>query len=89
MFIWDLVKVNIDMYMVMIIMKKYQFKQSGIIHMIKEENIWYSKCIKEKYTRVVGFLTPVGHWNKTRRETDFPNRQFYSSISAQIFSGRK
>ena len=40
------------------------------------------KPIKEKYTRVVGFLTPVGHWNKTRRETDFPNRQFYSSISA-------
>ena len=40
------------------------------------------KPIKEKYTRVVGFLTPVGHWNKTRREVDFPNRQFYSSISA-------
>ena len=38
------------------------------------------KPIKEKYTRVVGFLVPVGHWNKVRREKDFPNRQFYSTI---------
>ena len=38
------------------------------------------KLIKAKYTRVVGFLTKVNSWGKTRREKDFPNRQFYSSI---------
>ena len=32
------------------------------------------------YTRVVGFLTNIKNWNKTRREEDFPNRQFYSDI---------
>ena len=37
------------------------------------------KPITGKYTRVVGFLTKVNNWNKTRREYDFPNRQFYGS----------
>ena len=36
--------------------------------------------ITGKYTRVVGFLVKVGHWLKTRREEDFPNRQFYGEI---------
>jgi ribonucleoside-triphosphate reductase len=31
----------------------------------------------ETYTRVVGFLTNTKHWNKQRREKDFPNRHFY------------
>lgn len=35
--------------------------------------------IIEKYTRVVGFLVPVRNWHKTRREVDFPNRQFYKN----------
>ena len=39
------------------------------------------KPITGKYTRVVGFLTKVNNWNKTRREADFPNRQFYGSIN--------
>ena len=33
--------------------------------------------IKNKYSRVVGFLTSVHNWHQTRREEDFPNRQFY------------
>lgn len=32
------------------------------------------------FTRVVGFLTNVKNWHKIRREQDYPNRQFYSSI---------
>lgn len=39
------------------------------------------KPITGKYTRVVGFLTKVNNWNATRREADFPNRQFYGSIN--------
>ena len=35
------------------------------------------KPIINKYTRVVGFLTNVKNWVKTRRDEDFPNRQFY------------
>ena len=38
------------------------------------------KAIKAKYTRVVGFLTKVNNWNPVRRESDFPERQFYGSI---------
>lgn len=41
------------------------------------------KCgapIKARYTRVVGFLSKVEAWNPTRREVDFPNRQFYEEI---------
>jgi ribonucleoside-triphosphate reductase len=38
------------------------------------------KPIINKYTRVVGFLTNVKNWNKTRREKDFPNRQFYGGV---------
>lgn len=41
------------------------------------------KCgapIKARYTRVVGFLSKVEAWNPTRREVDFPNRQFYKEI---------
>lgn len=38
------------------------------------------KPIKARYTRVVGFLTKVNNWNPVRRESDFPERQFYGSI---------
>lgn len=34
--------------------------------------------ITDNYTRVVGFLTNTKNWNKTRREIDYPNRQFYN-----------
>lgn len=36
-----------------------------------------SKMI-EQYTRVVGFFTPVGSWNKTRREWEFDKRVVYN-----------
>ena len=32
------------------------------------------------YMRVVGFITNVKNWIKTRREVDYPNRQFYGDI---------
>lgn len=32
--------------------------------------------IADTFTRVVGFLTNTKHWNKTRREVDWPNRVF-------------
>lgn len=38
------------------------------------------KPIHRIFTRVVGFLTCVENWNKVRREEDYPNRQFYSSV---------
>ena len=34
--------------------------------------------ITHRYTRVVGFMTAVENWNKTRREHDFPKRKFYT-----------
>lgn len=40
-------------------------------------------AIENKFTRVVGFLTNIKNWNKTRREEDFPNRQFYGSNEIQ------
>ena len=54
----------------------------------KNHHSWVatSKCpvcggeVAEEYTRVVGFLTNTKNWNKTRREHDWPNRQFYSSL---------
>lgn len=36
-----------------------------------------SKSIVNEYTRVVGFLSNVKNWNKTRRVLDYPNRKFY------------
>ena len=38
------------------------------------------KEIKDRFTRVVGFLTSVKSWHKVRRELDFPNRKFYGGI---------
>lgn len=39
------------------------------------------KQITNQYSRVVGFLTNTKSWNKTRREFDFPNRQFYNELN--------
>lgn len=33
----------------------------------------------DTFTRVVGFLTNTKHWNKARREHDWPSRQFYGA----------
>ena len=38
------------------------------------------KEIVNNYTRVVGFLTNVKNWHKTRREEDYPNRQWYGEV---------
>lgn len=35
--------------------------------------------IKDVLTRVVGFMSPVSAWAKTRREWEFPKRYFYST----------
>ena len=36
------------------------------------------KPIKDKLTRVVGFLTNVRNWHMKRRQHDFPERKFYN-----------
>lgn len=36
--------------------------------------------IEDKFTRVVGFYTNIKTWNKTRREVEYPERKFYSSV---------
>lgn len=38
------------------------------------------KPIEAHYTRVVGFFTNTKNWNKTRREVDYPHRQFYDGV---------
>lgn len=58
------------------------------IRMCENHHTWVgtNKCpvcgkpYTDEITRVVGFFTNTKHWNKTRREHDWPNRQFYSSI---------
>lgn len=42
------------------------------------------KQIINKYTRVVGFLTPVKGWSKVRRQFQFPNRKFYKNGQLKI-----
>lgn len=42
------------------------------------------KPIIEEYTRVVGFLTNVKHWNKVRRKADYPHRKFYKSKELKV-----
>ena len=36
--------------------------------------------IEDKFTRVVGFYTNIKTWNETRREVEYPERKFYSSV---------
>lgn len=36
--------------------------------------------VSENFTRVVGFLTSVKNWHKTRRDHDYPDRQFYKEV---------
>lgn len=48
-------------------------------HMSFGEHKLCPKCqnpIGERFTRVVGFFTPVSSWNTTRREWEFPKRKF-------------
>lgn len=39
------------------------------------------KSITDKYLRVVGFITNIKNWDKTRRDLDYPNRKFYNGLS--------
>jgi len=39
--------------------------------------------IKQVYTRVVGFITPVKAWNSTRRKVEYPERVFYTNESLE------
>lgn len=38
------------------------------------------KTINKTITRVVGFFSNVENWNKTRREVEWKNRQFYKGV---------
>jgi ribonucleoside-triphosphate reductase len=51
--------------------------KSGHMTAGTREKCWCGKEITDRYTRVVGFLTNVSDWHKTRREKDFPERKFY------------
>lgn len=42
--------------------------------------------IVQQYTRVVGFITPVSSWNKTRRTYEYPNRVFYNNEQVEKLS---
>lgn len=56
-------------------------------HMTVGNNTICSVCggpITDTYTRVVGFLTNVKHWNVIRRTADFPNRKFYKPKELEI-----
>lgn len=55
-------------------------------HMTVGNREFCPKChapITGTYTRVVGFLSKIENWNPTRREIDFPNRQFYKEIKTE------
>ena len=45
----------------------------------KEICLICGKPIINNYTRVVGFLTNVKNWIETRRNIDYPNRQWYTN----------
>jgi len=61
------------------------FAVNYAIHQCAHGHVWAGETFcpvcggeaTETYTRVVGFLTNTKHWNKKRRECDFPNRHFY------------
>ncbi len=62
----------------------YMIQECESGHMTVGRGTTCNQCharIIDEYTRVVGFLTSTKSWNKTRREVDAPNRQWYSSLS--------
>lgn len=59
----------------------YQINRCAEGHMTVGRDADCSVCgkpVTDVYTRVVGFLTNVKHWSKTRREHDWPERRFAS-----------
>lgn len=57
----------------------YALKRCSNSHVFIDESIcpFCGEGIDHITTRTVGFFTNVNNWNKVRRESDFPNRQFY------------
>lgn len=47
-------------------------------HSFYGDTCWCGKPATEKYTRVVGFITPVSSWQSERQE-EFEERQFYTT----------
>jgi len=45
------------------------------------------KKIVNQYTRVVGYLSKVSAWNKTRRTHDYPKRHFYTNGKLAALKG--
>lgn len=61
----------------------YNLQECENGHLSIGKNTICSICsgnIINNYTRVVGFLTNTKNWNKTRREEDYPNRQWYNKL---------
>jgi len=57
--------------------------EAGHITIGKQGADHCSECggkIVEKYTRVVGFITPVSSWQETRRDNEYDKRYRYGSI---------
>lgn len=57
----------------------YQINRCAQGHMTVGRNDACPTCgapVIDTFTRVVGFLTNTKHWNKTRRERDWPERKF-------------
>ncbi len=46
------------------------------------------KPIVNQYTRVVGYLSKVSAWNKTRRTHDYPKRHFYTNGKLAALEGK-
>jgi ribonucleoside-triphosphate reductase len=61
----------------------YNLQECENGHMTVGKYDFCSICNSEiinNYSRVVGFLTNTKNWHKTRREEDYPNRQWYQNI---------
>lgn len=64
----------------------YALKRCCNSHVFVDENIcpFCGEEIDHITTRTVGFFTNVNNWNKVRRESDFPNRQFYGANNVKF-----
>jgi ribonucleoside-triphosphate reductase len=60
----------------------YVLKRCKNSHVFVDEDIcpFCGEEVDHATTRTVGFFTNVDHWNKVRREYEFPKRQFYKDV---------
>ena len=60
----------------------YALKRCKNSHVFVDEDIcpFCGEDVDHVTTRTVGFFTNVAHWNKVRREYEFPKRQFYKGL---------